>query len=87
MQNNTNHRKKIAPIIITVLVVLYMVFLVLFVLMAAGILTVFGQAPLAVPVLLIYAFVGLAVIIGIVLALRQRLHEIDGGEEDEASKY
>ena len=87
MQNNTNHRKKIAPIIITVLVVLYMVFLVPFVLMAAGILTVFGHAPLAVPVLLIYAFVGLAVIIGIVLALRQRLHEIDGGEEDEASKY
>jgi hypothetical protein len=29
----------------------------------------------------------LAVIVGVIVALWQRLHEIDGGEEDEAAKY
>ena len=38
-------------------------------------------------ILLLYALVILAVIVGVVVALRQRLREIDGGEEDEARKY
>ena len=39
------------------------------------------------PVLLLYAAVGGAVVIGVLAAAAQRLREIDGGEEDEASKY
>ena len=44
-------------------------------------------AGAAVPFLLLYALVGGAVIVGVVYAMAQRLREIDGGEEDEASKY
>ena len=42
---------------------------------------------LAVGLLILYAVLILAVIVGILLALRQRLQEIETGEEDEAKKY
>lgn len=41
----------------------------------------------AVGALLIYGLLIIAVIAGVVHALRERLREIDGGEEDEAKKY
>ncbi len=34
-----------------------------------------------------YALIGGAVIVGVLLALAQRLKEIDGGEEEDAKKY
>lgn len=37
--------------------------------------------------ILIYGAAILAVIIGIIIALRQRLKEIESGEEEEAKKY
>ena len=75
-------KKKIAPIIITVAVVLYMIPLVLMVL------SVLGEAnAAALPIMLLYAVLGGAVIVGIIRALLQRLDEIDGGEEEEASRY
>lgn len=37
--------------------------------------------------LALWLVVPLAVIAGVLLALRSRLQEIDGGEEDEAAKY
>ena len=75
-------RKKIAPVIITVAVVLYMIPLVLMVL------SVLGEAnAAALPIMLLYAVLGGAVIIGVIRALLQRLDEIDGGEEEEASRY
>jgi len=42
---------------------------------------------LAVGFLILCGTVILAIIAGILLALRQRLREIEGGEEDEAKKY
>lgn len=39
------------------------------------------------PVFLIWLLVPLAVIVGVFAALRQRLEEIDGGEEDDAAQY
>lgn len=75
-------KKKIAPIIITAAVVLYMIPLVLMVL------SVLGEAnAAALPIMLLYAVLGGAVIVGIIRALLQRLDEIDGGEEEEASRY
>lgn len=75
-------KKKIAPVIITVAVVLYMIPLVLMVL------SVLGEAnAAALPIMLLYAVLGGAVIVGIIRALLQRLDEIDGGEEEEASRY
>lgn len=78
-------KKKIAPIIVTAAVVLYMIPVVLLALSALGDAAQgsFGAAL----ILLLYLFVGGAVIGGIMKALLQRLNEIDGGEEEEASQY
>ena len=84
MQGNT--RKKIAPIVVAVLVVLYVGPMVGMVAYAAGLLGAQGDWGVL-PFLLLYAAVGGAVIVGVLHAAAQRLREIDGGEEDEASKY
>ena len=82
-------KKKIAPIVITAAVVLYN--LPLDVLTAMSMAGVLQDGPAAVPLLLLYLLLGGAVIFGIILgvirALLQRLDEIDGGEEEEASRY
>ena len=36
---------------------------------------------------LLYSAIVIAVIVGVLIALRQRLKEIEGGEEDVAAKY
>ena len=79
-------KKKIAPIVITVGVVLYMVPLVLIALLAMGSLGN-GEEIVAFPFLLAYALIGGAVIVGVIRALLQRLDEIDRGEEEEAGRY
>lgn len=87
MQNNTKNKKKIAPIIITVAIVLYMVPLLLVCLKLMGAITFDMGDIVALPILLIYVLVGLAIIVGIIVALHQRMKEIDSGEEEEARKY
>lgn len=84
MQKNT--KKKIAPVVIAILVVVYVLPLVAMVAYAAGLLGSDGGWGVL-PFLLLYAAVGGAVIVGVLAAMAQRLREIDGGEEDEASKY
>lgn len=84
MQKNT--KKKIAPVVIAILVVVYVLPLVAMVAYAAGLLGSEGGWGVL-PFLLLYAAVGGAVIVGVLAAMTQRLREIDGGEEDEASKY
>ena len=79
-------KKKIAPIIITVAVVLYIGPLVLALLADMGGLFEEGVfSPLI--FLTAYLLLGGAVIVGVIRALLQRLDEIDGGEEVEASRY
>ena len=84
MQKNT--KKKIAPVVVAAAVVLYVGPLVAMVAYAAGLLGAEGGWGIL-PFLLLYAFAGGAVIVGVLYAAAQRLREIDGGEEDEASKY
>lgn len=84
MQKNT--KKKIAPIVVAVLVVVYVGPLGGMVAYAAGLLGAEGGWGVL-PFLLLYAAAGGAVILGVLAAMAQRLKEIDGGEEDEASKY
>ena len=84
MQGNT--RKKIAPIVVAVLVVLYVGPMVGMMAYAAGLLGAQGDWGVL-PFLLLYAAVGGAVIVGVLHSMTQRLREIDGGEEDEARKY
>ena len=43
--------------------------------------------PIPLGVLAVLELIPLAVIAGVLLALRQRLREIDGGEEDDAAQY
>lgn len=84
MQKTT--KKKIAPIVVTILVIAYMVPLIVFALYAMGVWRQWDGAAVMLP-LLCYLIIGGAVIVGVILALRQRLQEIDGGEEEDASKY
>ena len=86
-------RKKIAPIVITVLVVLYLGLPAMFLLTLtdlwdtevkeAGASSLLG---ILLPLLWVLLLLG-AGMVGIVKALLQRLREIDGGEEEEASQY
>ena len=43
--------------------------------------------PIPFPMLLIIMAIPAAVIIGVLLALKERMKQIEGGEEDEARKY
>ena len=77
-------KKKVAVICALVVIALMTLYLVGIVLplvretMGVGI---------AVTILVIYGAVILACILGVTLALKQRLKEIEGGEEDEAKRY
>ena len=82
--NQNRTRKKIAPWIVALV---FIVFLGTYI----GIL-IFAQlqakdVPFAVVFIGLYIVILAAMIVGIIIALRQRLKEIDGGEEDEALQY
>lgn len=79
-------KKKIAPIIMTVLVIAYVAPLMVIVLGAMGLFSGGETVNVMFP-LLCWLIVGGAVIAGAVKALRERLREIDGGEEEDASQY
>jgi len=79
-------KKKIAPIAVTILVILYVAPLMFLVLMEMGLLDGKDGVSVMFP-LLCWLIVGGAVIVGVIRALIQRLDEIDGGEEDDASQY
>ena len=85
MRDNTS-RKKIAAVVVAILVILYMGPLVGVSLAAVAGLAGEGITGVL-PFLLMYALIGGAVIVGVLLALAQRLKEIDGGEEEDAKKY
>ena len=83
--NSERKGRKTAPVVCAVVVIAF-----LGVLLGAILLPLLGVGSgdgAAAVILLLYALVILAVIVGVVVALRQRLREIDGGEEDEARKY
>lgn len=82
MRNST---KKRAPIICAAVMIGLLV-LYLAGLLAALIAESQGMV-LAVVFLVFYGLVILLVIVGILIALRQRLRELKGGEEEDAKKY
>ena len=72
------HRKKmVAPIVITVLFVLYLMAYVVLVILAAG----WSPAMLLLTIPLV------ALGIGMVVVLKERIREIKSGEEDDLEKY
>ena len=88
MPNSSDRRKKrIGSIMAALFVLFYVLPLVIGSVFAAVEFLRDGEASAAVLSLLIYGVLGGAVVIGVVLALRQRLQEIKGGEEDDAAQY
>lgn len=79
-------KKKIAPIVTAVLVIAYVAPLMVIVLGAMGLFSRGETVNVMFP-LLCWLVLGGAVIVGVLRALGQRLREIDGGEEDDASQY
>lgn len=85
MQNDTKNSKKKAPIIIAAMIIA-----ILGIFLATILFPLIGEAYgelLAVGFLLIYGGLIVAVIVGVIAALRQRLKEIEGGEEEDAKQY
>jgi glucan phosphoethanolaminetransferase (alkaline phosphatase superfamily) len=83
MQNNTEKRRsalRSAAVLVLVLAAFAALLVLLLVRVALG-------EPVAMAFLIWYALVLLAVLVGVLLALRQRLRELATGEEDKAKKY
>ena len=75
---NDNHKKKmVAPVIITVLFLLYLIVYLVAVAMTAG----FGLGMIFLSIPLI------ALGIGMIYTLKSRINEIRSGEEDDLSDY
>ena len=77
--------KSIAPIVCAVVIItLVMATIGVFAFAAA----IVWMESTAVGILIgVYALLYVAIIVGVVFALRERLREIRGGEEDDASQY
>lgn len=85
MQNDTKRRKRVAPIVCAVVVIaLLLIYLIIILFPVLG--AEIGDG-MAIAVLIICALALLTVIGGVILALCQRLKEIEGGEEENAKKY
>lgn len=85
MQGTTKKDKRKAPIICAAVIIGILGFylgVILYPLLGES----FGE-ELVVGILIIYGLLIAAVIVGILLALRQRLKEIESGEEEDAKQY
>ena len=80
---NVEHvdKKRRAPIIAAVVMIVLMGISMGFVAWAAKV------DPIPVPLLLVIMAIPAAVIVGVLLALKERMKQIEGGEEDAARKY
>lgn len=85
MQKNTKKRKYIGAMVSAA--VLVGVMGVLLAILIVPLVMENLTETVAVLILGFYAVVIMATIVGILLALRQRIKEIEGGEEDAASQY
>lgn len=85
--NSEQRRKRIGSITAALFVLFYVLPLVIGSIFAAVAFIRDGECLAAILFLLIYGVLGGAVLVGVLLALRQRLREIKGGEEDDAAQY
>lgn len=85
MRDIIDKKKKRGPIISAVVIIA-----ILGIYLAAFLYPVVGEAlgdTIGVVFLIVYGLFIVAVIVGVLAALRQRLKEIEGGEEEDAKKY
>lgn len=74
-------QKRKAPIISTIVMIVIMLALMGLFLWAAKV------DPIPLPLLLFFMAIPVAVIVGVLMALKERMKQIEGGEEDAARKY
>ncbi len=89
MRGNSEARKKSrrGTVLAAAVVILYMLPLVAAAVLGALDLLHLGEDPSALVILVLCGITGGAVIAGVLLAARQRLREIDEGEEEDAKRY
>ena len=83
-KQDTRRSRYVAPVLITILMTVLMAGLIWLFLWAFEV-DPAGAPPL--PVLALFVAIPAAVVIGVVIALVQRVREIEKGEEDDARKY
>lgn len=81
---DTTRKKRAAVTCAAVVIVILGIYLAVFLYPLLG--ASFGE-PAAVGLLLVYGLFIAAMILGILLSLRQRLRELNSGEEEDAKKY
>ena len=77
---NVDKRRR-GSIISTVVMIFLMIATILFLVWAQSV------DPIPIPIITIFVAIPGAVIIGVLVALKQRIEQLEGGEEDEARKY
>lgn len=77
---NVDKRRR-GSIISTVVMIFLMIATILFLVWAQSV------DPIPMPIITIFVAIPGAVIIGVLVALKQRMEQLEGGEEDEARKY
>ena len=87
MRSDSDREKRRGAILSAAVVLLWLVGFVAVIFLAAAEAARDGAVGVGALLVLIYGTAGGAAVVGILLALRQRLREIDGGEEDDASQY
>ncbi|MGN1266453.1 MAG: MerR family transcriptional regulator [Dorea sp.] len=80
---NVKHvdRKRKAPIIAAIVMIVFMVAVIGLLIWAER------TDPIPIPFLVVILSIPIMVIVGVLLALKERMKQIEGGEEDAASKY
>lgn len=74
-------KKRRVPVIAAIVMIAMMIAVICLLIWAASV------DPIPIPLLLFFIAIPLAVIIGVLIALKERMKEIEGGEEDAARKY
>ena len=87
MRSNSDSKKQWGAILSALVVLLWLAGLVSVVIFAAAEAAREGAMGAGALLVLLYGTLGSAAMVGILIALRQRLKEIEGGEEDDAAQY
>ena len=83
-KQDTKRRRFVAPIVVTIVMTALMAGLIWLFLWAFQV-DPAGAPPL--PVLALFVAIPAAVVVGVIIALVQRVREIERGEEDDARNY
>ena len=87
MRNSSDVKKRRGALLSALVVLLWLAGLVTVVVFAAVEAAREGAIGAGALLVLLYGTLGGAAMVGILIALRQRLREIGGGEEDDAAQY